>query len=84
MCGVAKEWADGPAGFGGVQIQSAEPAAYAVAFAGGIVSFLSPCVLPLVPAYLSIVSGLVCPHGTYDCHAAQMTRAPKCRCRTDL
>ncbi|MGH9103747.1 MAG: cytochrome c biogenesis CcdA family protein [Acidimicrobiales bacterium] len=32
--------------------------AYAVAFGGGIVSFLSPCVLPLVPAYLSLVTGL--------------------------
>ena len=29
----------------------------ATAFAAGIVSFLSPCVLPLVPAYLSYVSG---------------------------
>ncbi|MDP2728530.1 MAG: cytochrome c biogenesis protein CcdA, partial [Dehalococcoidia bacterium] len=27
-------------------------------FVGGIISFLSPCVLPLVPAYLSFVSGL--------------------------
>ncbi|HKN97230.1 MAG TPA: cytochrome c biogenesis protein CcdA [Pseudonocardiaceae bacterium] len=31
---------------------------YAVAFAGGIVSFLSPCVLPLVPVYLSITTGV--------------------------
>jgi cytochrome c-type biogenesis protein len=29
-----------------------------LAFGGGLVSFLSPCVLPLVPAYLSIVTGL--------------------------
>jgi cytochrome c-type biogenesis protein len=28
------------------------------AFLGGMLSFLSPCVLPLVPAYLSMVSGL--------------------------
>lgn len=27
-------------------------------FIGGVISFLSPCVLPLVPAYLSFVSGL--------------------------
>jgi cytochrome c-type biogenesis protein len=27
------------------------------AFAAGILSFLSPCVLPLIPAYLSLVSG---------------------------
>ncbi len=31
---------------------------YVAAFGGGLVSFLSPCVLPLVPAYLSIVTGL--------------------------
>lgn len=30
----------------------------AIAFAAGVVSFLSPCVLPLVPAYLSFVTGL--------------------------
>lgn len=28
------------------------------AFGGGVLSFLSPCVLPLVPAYLSVVTGL--------------------------
>ena len=28
------------------------------AFAGGMLSFLSPCVLPLVPGYLSMVSGI--------------------------
>jgi cytochrome c-type biogenesis protein len=31
---------------------------FIAAFLAGIVSFLSPCVLPLVPGYLSIVSGL--------------------------
>ncbi|MEX0664476.1 MAG: cytochrome c biogenesis protein CcdA [Acidimicrobiia bacterium] len=31
---------------------------YLAAFGGGIVSFASPCVLPLVPAYLSMVTGL--------------------------
>ena len=29
-----------------------------VAFGGGVISFLSPCVLPIVPAYLSFVTGL--------------------------
>ena len=29
-----------------------------VAFGGGIVSFLSPCVLPIVPGYLSLVTGV--------------------------
>ena len=32
--------------------------AYLAAFGGGVVSFLSPCVLPLVPGYLSMVTGL--------------------------
>src|SRR5689334_1809984 len=31
---------------------------YGTAFAAGIVSFLSPCVLPLVPGYISFMSGL--------------------------
>lgn len=31
---------------------------YLAAFAGGVVSFLSPCVLPIVPAYLAIITGL--------------------------
>ncbi len=29
-----------------------------VAFAAGLVSFISPCVLPLVPGYLSVVTGV--------------------------
>ena len=31
---------------------------FAAAFAAGIVSFLSPCVLPLLPGYLSFMTGL--------------------------
>lgn len=34
------------------------PGAFAAAFAAGVLSFLSPCVLPLVPGYLSFVSGV--------------------------
>jgi cytochrome c-type biogenesis protein len=34
------------------------PAGLAIAFAAGVVSFSSPCVLPLVPGYLSFVSGV--------------------------
>src|SRR5437764_14130791 len=29
-----------------------------VAFGGGVISFLSPCVLPIGPGYLSLVTGL--------------------------
>lgn len=31
---------------------------YGAAFLGGLVSFVSPCVLPLMPGYLSYISGL--------------------------
>lgn len=38
------------------------PVGFVVAFGAGVVSFLSPCVLPLVPSYLSMMSGV----GTAD------------------
>ena len=28
------------------------------AFAAGVLSFISPCVLPLIPGYLSFISGV--------------------------
>jgi len=34
----------------------------AIAFAGGLLSFLSPCVLPLVPGYISLMSGVSIDH----------------------
>ena len=34
------------------------PGAFAAAFAAGLVSFSSPCVLPLIPGYLSFASGV--------------------------
>jgi cytochrome c-type biogenesis protein len=37
---------------------SANPSGVFIAFGAGIASFVSPCVLPLVPGYLSMVSGL--------------------------
>jgi cytochrome c-type biogenesis protein len=37
---------------------SADPVGVLVAFGAGILSFVSPCVLPLVPGYVSMVSGL--------------------------
>src|SRR5262252_2145310 len=33
-----------------------------VAFVGGLLSFLSPCVLPLVPGYISLMSGVSIDH----------------------
>lgn len=38
-------------------MMDANPLGLAAAFLGGLVSFLSPCVLPLVPAYVSYVAG---------------------------
>src|SRR5690348_1245508 len=42
----------------GSRISDVNVLAYLAAFGGGVVSFLSPCVLPLVPGYLSVVSGV--------------------------
>ncbi|MHB1313737.1 MAG: cytochrome c biogenesis CcdA family protein, partial [Gemmatimonadaceae bacterium] len=37
-----------------------EPASLgiAIAFSAGLLSFLSPCVLPLVPSYVTFITGL--------------------------
>ncbi|HEV7887665.1 MAG TPA: cytochrome c biogenesis protein CcdA [Acidimicrobiales bacterium] len=37
---------------------STGPVGWVVAFGAGMLSFLSPCVLPLVPGYLSLMSGV--------------------------
>ncbi len=43
-----------------------EPAAlgFAVAFIAGLLSFLSPCVLPLVPSYVGFITGMTLPEVT--------------------
>jgi cytochrome c-type biogenesis protein len=43
-----------------------EPAAlgFVVAFAAGLLSFLSPCVLPLVPSYVGFLTGMTLPEVT--------------------
>jgi cytochrome c-type biogenesis protein len=43
-----------------------EPAAlgFLVAFAAGLLSFLSPCVLPLVPSYVGFLTGMTLPEAT--------------------
>jgi cytochrome c-type biogenesis protein len=46
-------------------------AAFAAAFAAGVVSFVSPCVLPLVPGYLSLLTGLAAHDG--DAHSTRRT-----------
>lgn len=42
----------------GNQLVLHSPVGFVVAFGAGIISFLSPCVLPLVPSYLSMMSGV--------------------------
>jgi len=42
----------------GNQLVLHSPVGFVVAFGAGILSFLSPCVLPLVPSYLSMMSGV--------------------------
>jgi cytochrome c-type biogenesis protein len=42
----------------GSRISDVNAFAYLAAVGGGVVSFLSPCVLPLLPGYLSMVTGL--------------------------
>ena len=31
---------------------------YVIAFLGGIITFISPCVLPLIPSYITYITGL--------------------------
>lgn len=38
--------------------QATQPVNILVAFAAGILSFLSPCVLPLIPSYISYITGI--------------------------
>jgi len=46
---------------------------YAAAFGAGVASFASPCILPLVPAYLATIAGL----GADRIHLEQEGRKPK-------
>jgi len=52
------------------------PLGFVVAFGAGVISFLSPCVLPLVPSYLSMMSGVGVtaasgPRGSLSYHGAR-------------
>ena len=41
-----------------VEITSLSLTGIGLAFAAGLLSFVSPCVLPLLPVYLSFISGV--------------------------
>ena len=47
-----------------MEIEGLSAAAAAIALLGGLVSFLSPCVLPLVPVYIGHLSGVSVRDGT--------------------
>jgi cytochrome c-type biogenesis protein len=52
----------------------ASEVSFLVAFAAGVLSFVSPCVLPLVPSYLSVVSGMSFDEMTAPADAAARRR----------
>lgn len=41
-----------------IETESVTAASFVLAFGGGLISFASPCVLPVVPGYLSLITGL--------------------------
>ncbi len=41
-----------------MQVSTAPSFGFVAAFAGGLLSFLSPCVLPLVPSYVTFITGM--------------------------
>jgi cytochrome c-type biogenesis protein len=47
----------------------------AAAFGAGVISFVSPCVLPLVPAYVSYVAGQPLASGRHRAHAGERLAA---------
>jgi cytochrome c-type biogenesis protein len=51
-----------------------EPLGIVVAFTAGLLSFLSPCVLPLFPSYLSFVTGMSVPDLQADLSASARRR----------
>lgn len=48
----------GTLGAGAGSLVDHSPFGFVVAFGAGVISFVSPCVLPLVPSYLSMMSGV--------------------------
>ena len=52
------------AGLASVELGAASALNIPIAFAAGLLSFLSPCVLPLIPAYIGYLSGTAVADGT--------------------
>ncbi len=51
-----------------------------LAFAAGVLSVLSPCVLPLMPAYLSLISGITVEEMQEESHEAPVRRRVMLAC----
>src|SRR6266545_753585 len=52
----------------------ADPLTFVGAFSAGLVSFLSPCVLPLFPSYVSFVTGMSVDQLSSELRAAERAR----------
>ena len=56
---VGEKWLGTVTGTGGDPMAASALVGAVLAFSAGLLSFLSPCVLPLVPAYIGYLSGTV-------------------------
>lgn len=56
---IAESWLGAVTGTGGDPMAASAVVGALLAFSAGILSFFSPCVLPLVPAYIGYLSGAV-------------------------
>ena len=54
---LAEEWIGAVSGTGGDLLSTGLLTSALLSFSAGLISFLSPCVLPLVPAYIGFLSG---------------------------
>ena len=51
-------------------MDSTSSVGFLVAFSAGLLSFLSPCVLPLIPSYITFITGLSLDDATHARRAA--------------
>lgn len=56
---IGEKWLGSVTGTGGDPMAASAVVGAVLAFSAGLLSFLSPCVLPLVPAYIGYLSGTV-------------------------
>ena len=68
--------ADGPAAAGTSAAAAVAGAGLLVAFGAGLVSVLSPCVLPLIPSYASVIAGVSMRRERREARQPAMAGAP--------